>query len=118
MEYLRKDWKERGLDPGKDAILVAGDFNCSLRNPDFVGEKTIRELLAEKWVSAAASIPWPQAATVRPDPDGKYPASDFDHILLSPAWAKAEGRGRWQAGVMQDLAVPSDHWPVWLRFGD
>ena len=116
MEYLRKDWKERGLDPGKDAILVAGDFNCSLRNPDFVGEKTIRELLGEKWVSATTNIPWPQAATVRPDPDGKYPASDFDHILLSPAWAKAGERGRWKAGVLQDSNVPSDHWPVWMRF--
>ena len=118
MEYLRKDWENRGLDPERDAILVAGDFNCSLRNPEFADEKTIRGLLKKGWISVTDRIPWPAAATVRPDPEGKYPASDFDHILVSPAWAKAEGRRRWQAGVMQDLAVPSDHWPVWLRFGD
>jgi len=116
VEYLRKDWKQRGLDPGKDAILVAGDFNCSLRNPDFATEKTIRELLKEEWVSATATIPWPKAATVRPDPDGKYRASDFDHILLSPAWVKAGERRRWEAGVLQESNVPSDHWPVWMRF--
>jgi exonuclease III len=46
---------------------------------------------------------------------GKYPAADFDHILLSPAWAKAEERGKWKAGVLQDLNLPSDHWPVWIR---
>jgi len=118
MEYLRKDWEQRGLDPGKDAILVAGDFNCSLRNPEFAEERTIRGLLQEGWISATAEIPWPQAATVRPDPEGKYPASDFDHILLSPGWGKMVERGRWKAGILQGSKVPSDHWPVWLRFGD
>ncbi len=114
MEYLRKDWEKRGLDPGKDAILMAGDFNCSLRNPEFAEEKTIRGLLKEGWVSVAADIPWPAAATVRPDPAGKYPAVDFDHILLSPGWGRLVEGGRWKVGVMQDLTVPSDHWPVWM----
>lgn len=115
MEYLRKDWQKKGLDPQKDRILVAGDFNCSLRNPEFGKEQTIRGLLKEGWVSATEGIPWPEAATVKPDPEGKYPASDFDHILLSPGWTKeVEGAG-WKAGVMRDPAVPSDHDPVWMR---
>ena len=118
IEYLRKEWEERGLDPGKDAILVAGDFNCSLRNPEFVEEKTIRGLLQEGWASATENIPWPQAATVKPDPTGKYPGTDFDHILLSPGWGKAVERGRWKAGVLQDASAPSDHWPVVLRILD
>ena len=116
MDYLRKDWNKRGLDPAKDAILIAGDFNCSLRNPEFAGEKTIRELLREGWVSASADLPWPEAATVRPDPGGKYPAADFDHILLSPGWLSKTGEGGWKAGVLQDSNVPSDHYPVWLRW--
>ena len=124
IEYLRKEWEERGLDPGKDAILVAGDFNCSLRNPEFVEEKTIRGLLKEGWVSATENIPWPQAATVKPDPTGKYPASDFDHILLSPGWVallRSESLRRglsfagFEAKVLQEPNVPSDHWPVILR---
>ena len=122
----RGDWEKRGLDPGKDAILVAGDFNCSLRNPEFAKERTIRGLLKEGWVSATERIPWPEAATVRPDQDGKYPAADFDHILLSPGWVallrSEPPRGRsfagFKAGVDQDSNVPSDHWPVVLRMKD
>jgi endonuclease/exonuclease/phosphatase family metal-dependent hydrolase len=127
IEYLRKDWVLRGLDPGKDAILVAGDFNCSLRNPEFADEKTIRGLLGEGWTSATENIPWPQAATVRPDPNGRYPTTDFDHILLSPGWvtplrSKSRQQGRSFAGlnaaVLQESNVPSDHWPVILRIQD
>ena len=118
MEYLRKDWEKRGFDPVKDRILVAGDFNCSLRNPEFADEKTIRGLLKEGWISATAEIPWPEAGTVRPGPDGKYPASDFDHILLSPGWGRLVEGGRWKAGVVQTQKIPSDHYPVVLRLGD
>ena len=123
MEYLRKDWEKRGLDPQKDRILIGGDFNCSLRNPEFAEEKTIRGLLQEGWVSAAAEIPWPEAATVKPDPEGKFPAADFDYILISPGWAallRTEApRGRsyagFKAGVVQGGKIPSDHYPVWIR---
>jgi endonuclease/exonuclease/phosphatase family metal-dependent hydrolase len=126
IDYLRKDWEKRGLDPEKDRILVAGDFNCSLRNPESVKEKTIRGLLKEGWVSVTEGIPWPQAATVKPDPSGRYPATDFDHILLSPRWAALlrpeplQGRGYagLKAEVMQDPKVPSDHYPVVLRLDD
>lgn len=124
MEYLRKDWERRGLDPGNDAILVAGDFNCSLKNPEFAEEQTIRGLLKEGWISVAEGVPWPEAATVRPDPFGRYPATDFDHILLSPGWMallRSEPmRGRsyagFKAGVFQDGEIPSDHYPVWIRW--
>lgn len=115
MNYLRKDWEKRGLDPDQDRILVAGDFNCSLRNPEFGKEQTIRGLLKEGWLSVTEEIPWPEAATVKPDPEGKFPASDFDHILISPGWAKAAGGGRWKAGVIQNSKVPSDHYPVLMR---
>jgi endonuclease/exonuclease/phosphatase family metal-dependent hydrolase len=118
MDYLRKDWEKWGLDPDKDRILVGGDFNCSLRNPEFAKEQTIRGLLKEGWVSATEGIPWPEAATVRPDPEGKFPAADFDHILLSPGWGKLGERGKRKTGVLQDSNVPSDHWPVVLRWGD
>ena len=118
MDYLRKDWQKRGLDPEKDQMLVAGDFNCSLRNPEFAKEQTIRGLLKEGWVSVTEGIAWPKAATVKPDFEGKYPAADFDHILLSPGWAKEVEGGRWKAGVMQDPKVPSDHYPVTLRRKD
>jgi endonuclease/exonuclease/phosphatase family metal-dependent hydrolase len=125
MEYLRQDWEQQGMDPEKDRILIAGDFNCSLRNAEFAGEKTVRGLLKEGWVSVTEGIPWPEAATVKPDPSGRYPATDFDHILLSPGWAalhrskalKGWSYGGWKAEVFQGEKIPSDHFPVLLRLG-
>jgi len=118
IEYLRLDWRMRGLNPQKDAVLVAGDFNCSLKNPEFRREKTIRSLLGEGWVSVTQELNWPAGATVRPDPIQKYPAADFDHILLSPGWVDQMGSQKWKAGVMQNPDIPSDHWPVWMKLGN
>lgn len=118
IEYLRMDWRRRGLKPEQDAILIAGDFNCSLKNPEFQMEKTIRDLLEEDWVSVTEQLDWPEGATVRPDPAEKYPPTDFDHILLSRGWVDQMGIQKWKAGVMQSPNILSDHWPVWMKLGD
>jgi endonuclease/exonuclease/phosphatase family metal-dependent hydrolase len=115
IEYLRLDWRRRGLNPEKDAILVAGDFNCSLKNPEFQREKTIRDLLEEGWLSVSEQLDWPEGATVQPDSAQKYPPTDFDHILLSHGWVDQMGSQKWKAGVMQSPDIPSDHWPVWME---
>ncbi len=116
MEYLRMDWRRRGLDPAKEAILIAGDFNCSLQNPEFRKENTIRDFLAEGWESVTQDLSWPKGATVRADEERGYPMTDFDHILLSPGWKMKLGKKRIQAGVDQGDQVPSDHWPVWMKW--
>jgi endonuclease/exonuclease/phosphatase family metal-dependent hydrolase len=118
IEYLRMDWRRRGLNPEQDPLLVAGDFNCSLKNPEFRSEKTIRGLLGEGWVSVTEKLNWPAGATVRSDPALKYPPTDFDHILLSPGWVEKMGSTKREAGVMQNLDIPSDHWPVWMKLGN
>ena len=115
IEYLRLDWRRRGLNPETDAILVAGDFNCSLKNPEFQREKTIRDLLEEGWLSVSEQLDWPEGATVRPDSAQKYPPTDFDHILLSHGWVGQMSSQKWKAGVMQSPDIPSDHWPVWME---
>jgi endonuclease/exonuclease/phosphatase family metal-dependent hydrolase len=115
IEYLRMDWRRRGLKAEQDAILIAGDFNCSLKNPEFRKEKTIRSLLGEGWVSVTEQLDWPEGATVRPNPAQKYPPKDFDHILLSPGWLDQMGSQNLKAGVMQNSGIPSDHWPVWME---
>ena len=116
IEYLRMDWRKRQLNPDRDAILIAGDFNCSLKNPEFQKEKTIRGLLAEGWESVTQDLLWPMGATVRPDEERGYPSSDFDHILLSPGWKKKLESNRIVSGVYQGADVPSDHWPVWMKW--
>jgi endonuclease/exonuclease/phosphatase family metal-dependent hydrolase len=115
MEYLRWDWCRRNLDPREQAILIAGDFNCSLKNPEFVQEKTIRGLLREGWISVTQEMPWPQGATVRENQFTKYPPADFDHILLSPGWIKSFGKNGENVRVFQDKDVPSDHFPLWMK---
>ena len=114
MDYLRWDWRRRGLDPQKDAILLAGDFNCSLRNPDFT-EETVRNLVKEGWKVAEENVPWPAVATVKPDPSGRYAVADFDHILLSPGWLKKIGKWERKVGVWRKGEVPSDHFPLEMR---
>ena len=116
IEYLRMDWRKRGLNPNHDAILIAGDFNCSLKNPAFKKERTIRGLLAEGWESVTQELPWPKGATVRADEERGYPSADFDHILLSPGWKRRMGSNRIVSGVDQGADVPSDHWPVWMKW--
>jgi len=113
MDYLRWDWRRRGLDPMKDFILLGGDFNCSTRNPEFT-EGTIRSLLKEGWFLADEDIGWPAGATVRPDPQGRFPAADFDHFLLSPGWRQVLKGQKPQIRIISGENVPSDHYPVEL----
>ena len=115
MEYLRWDWHRRNLDPQKEPILIAGDFNCSLKNPEFVQEKTIRELLKDGWISVTQEMPWPEGATVRENRLAKYPPADFDHILLSPGWIKSFGRNGKGVCVFCDKDIPSDHFPLSMK---
>jgi len=115
MEYLRWDWHRRNLDPQKEPILIAGDFNCSLKNPEFVQEKTIRELLKDGWISVTQEMPWPEGATVRENRLAKYPPADFDHILLSPGWIKSLGRNAKDVCVFCDKDIPSDHFPLRMK---
>lgn len=113
IDYLRWDWRRLGLDPAKDSILLAGDFNCSSRNPEF-SEKTIRQLLLEGWVLGDQDLGWPEGATVKPDPDGRFPAADFDHFLLSPGYQLALHGKKPQVRIFSGEEIPSDHYPVEL----
>jgi endonuclease/exonuclease/phosphatase family metal-dependent hydrolase len=115
MEYLHWDWCRRSLDPREEAILIAGDFNCSLKNPEFFQEKTIRGLLKEGWISVSQEMAWPQGATVRENRLAKYPPADFDHILLSPGWIKNYGEKWKDVYVFRDKDVPSDHFPLCMK---
>lgn len=116
MDYLMADWKKRGLDPARDAILVMGDFNTSLRNRVFAEETTLRRLLDAGFRSAMADRPDGEAMTVFAHPSGLYPANDFDHIFYSePA------RDLFSGSVLRGEIRPgnrewSDHRPVVLRW--
>lgn len=113
MEYLRWDWRRKGFNPVRDHILVGGDFNCSTRNPEFT-EGTIRNLIEEGWRVADECFGWPEGATVKPDPHGRFPAVDFDHFLLSPGLVRALREGSQGVRIYSHNDIPSDHYPVEL----
>ena len=113
MDYLRWDWRRRKLDPTRDLILVGGDFNCSTRNPEFT-EETIRRLVHEGWTLAGRELGWPEGATVKPDPQGRFPAADFDHFLISPGCRPVLRVEKPQIKIISGQKVPSDHYPVEL----
>ena len=115
MDALRWDWRRRGLDPARDAILVGGDWNCSVRNPEF-NEETIRKLVREGWEVADQELGWPEGATVKADPGGRFPASDFDHFLLSPGYRQTLEGQKLQVQIFSGDEIPSDHYPVEMHF--
>ena len=113
MGYLRWDWRRKGFNPVRDHILVGGDFNCSVRNPEYT-EGTIRNLIQEGWRVADEYIAWPRGATVKPDPQGRFAAVDFDHFLLSPGLVRVLKGGGQDVRIYSNEEVPSDHYPVEL----
>ena len=116
VDYLTADWKKRGLDPARDAILVMGDFNTSLRNRAFAEETTLRRLLDAGFRSVLAGLPDAEAMTGFAHPSGLYPANDFDHILYSePARDLFPGSGL-RGEIRPGRREWSDHRPVVLRW--
>jgi endonuclease/exonuclease/phosphatase family metal-dependent hydrolase len=107
MEQLEADWKRQGLDPERDRIVILGDFNTSLHDPQFEGEATLQRLKARGFQSAAEGLPRAQSFTV--SGSGGFPPNDFDHIYVSPAQAKRfHGPPPWMT-VRPFVPAASDH---------
>jgi len=82
VHYLEWDWQRLGLDPKQDAIILLGDFNTSAQDPTFQEDRTIVMLEERGFYHAAAGLPREQRLTI---PASRYPANDFDHIMISDA---------------------------------
>jgi endonuclease/exonuclease/phosphatase family metal-dependent hydrolase len=112
LDHLQNDWKERGLDPARDEIVILGDFNTSPDDPAFSEEATLKHLADLGFANAADSLPADKRATI-PASD-RFPANNFDHIYLSPALA-AKQTGSQLRIVPIDTRTVSDHYPLFLR---
>lgn len=105
------DWKRLGLDPARDRILVAGDFNTSTHDPQFQDEKTLRLLEEAGLVRASAGRVRTDSYTVAA---GTFPPNDFDHIFISrPLAAHQPGPPPW-GGIHPFIPDASDHAAIWL----
>lgn len=111
IEALIGDWRRRGLDPARDRIVVAGDFNTSPHDPQFEGERTLALLEEAGMVRALAGLPPEQRFTIAA---GAFPPNDFDHIFVSGAQAgRMAGPPPW-GGVRRFVPTASDHAAVWI----
>lgn len=75
-EFLAKNYDGRKVE----AVFIAGDFNTSIFDPAFDGEKTIQTLLDGGFKDCFADVPQEKRATM---PKSKYyEATLFDYIFV------------------------------------
>ena len=73
-----KEIKEKYSDK-KVCVLIAGDFNTNIDNPQFVSEDTLRSLYAAHYRSCFRDIKLKDRVTC--PGKGEYPDATFDYIL-------------------------------------
>ncbi|MEO0453716.1 MAG: endonuclease/exonuclease/phosphatase family protein [Verrucomicrobiota bacterium] len=108
IDYLIADWKNKGINPEKDSIVVLGDANTSLTHPLFREEKTLRKLVDLGFLHQASHAEKP-IDTYFPDSGD---SADIDYILISPALQKI---AQIEMKVLPSRLACSDHAPLWLR---
>ena len=115
VDYLFWDWQRRKLDPARDCIIIAGDFNTSVINPVFEKEQSLRRLLQSGFVDAAEGLPEAERVTVPARSGYVYPAVDFDHILVSAALKKELGGKVPGVRILPTSTSISDHRPLFFK---
>jgi endonuclease/exonuclease/phosphatase family metal-dependent hydrolase len=120
---LEADWKRQGLDPAKDRILIAGDFNTDFFGEAFKDEQTFPRLAALGFRNCFEGMK-PEERITMPAKEGEpFGPGTFDYVWFSSAWGpdipKAkilmEGAAKKKdvyAGDAPGLA--SDHYPVYV----
>ncbi|MEM6884440.1 MAG: endonuclease/exonuclease/phosphatase family protein [Verrucomicrobiota bacterium] len=112
VNYLEWDWERLGLDPKKDAILLLGDFNTSAQDPTFKEDRTIAMLQELGFHHSAEGLPREERLTI---PASRYPANDFDHIMISDAAKQLlEGEPEVKQEARDVPREVSDHSAVFL----
>ena len=93
-------------------VVIGGDLNTSLDDPQFAQETTLRA-----WLGAGGfrwgweGIPLPRRLTL--PPKGRYPATCFDHVIYQPG---DESVKLTSVTVVNTGPAASDHHPVVARF--
>jgi endonuclease/exonuclease/phosphatase family metal-dependent hydrolase len=88
---------------GKIAWVVGGDFNTSLEDTQFAGEKTLRNMIDNGFAWCWQNVP--PAARITLPPGKGFPATCFDHIFVRGATIR-------KAWVVMTTSQSSDHRPA------
>jgi endonuclease/exonuclease/phosphatase family metal-dependent hydrolase len=124
IDQLALDLERRGLDPYRDRIIVAGDFNADIFTADR-GSETIFDQLDRMGFRSALQPAQRSAAITVPAREGvpDVPDLTLDYIWLSSAWGSPPppvqiiSRG---ASKKKDVfggdapGLASDHYPIYV----
>jgi endonuclease/exonuclease/phosphatase family metal-dependent hydrolase len=113
VDYLEWDWQRRGLDPGRDHLVILGDFNSSAHDPVFAQDQTLRRLFKLGFTDAADGLTPDRRITIPANNEG-YPDNDFDHILISKSLrSRLASPPPWVKIIPVPFTV-SDHYPLFI----
>jgi endonuclease/exonuclease/phosphatase family metal-dependent hydrolase len=120
---LKRDLDRAGLDPARDRIIVAGDFNSDLFSPRFTDEETFKALHALGFQHTYGTRAREEIVTL-PNRLGEFfDDATMDYIWMSAGWgdalpeAKVVARG---ASKRKDVfggdepGLASDHYLVYI----
>jgi len=123
IRHLARDLERRQLDPYRDRILIAGDFNADIGTADRSQETLFDDLERLGFRSALQPARRTDAITV-PARDGvpHVPDLTLDYIFLSSAWGDppplqilAKGASKKKDVFGGDApGLASDHYPVYV----
>jgi endonuclease/exonuclease/phosphatase family metal-dependent hydrolase len=109
IDYLFRDLSRLDLDPLRDLILICGDMNTSVSDPQFRRERTLRRLMEKGFELPAPILP---GRLPEPDPPASGSMSDFDYFFLSRALHDQLSKSGQNPQVQTRAPVPrylSDH---------
>jgi len=123
IEELKRDLDSQNLDPYRDKIILAGDFNTDFFSKDFADEK-IFEDLNDLGFSQTFTLASTEARVTIPAKVGEpWPSSTFDYIFLSSGWKLDDATAKvLQKGASKrknvyggdEAGLASDHYPVYI----
>lgn len=121
--YLKADLEKNNLDPYRDKIIVAGDFNTDFYDPAFSDEKTLRALKDLGFKSTFILASKEERVTCPAREGEPWPDGTFDYIWVSSGWKLSNLQAKvLQKGASKRVDVfggdepglASDHYPVYL----
>ncbi|MEM6883556.1 MAG: endonuclease/exonuclease/phosphatase family protein [Verrucomicrobiota bacterium] len=123
IEELKDDLDRLNLDPYRDKIILAGDFNSDFFSKDFADEKMFDELDELGFSQTFTFTTAEERITIPAKVGEPWPSSTFDYIYLSSGWKIDEATAKvLQKGAAKrkdvyggdEAGLASDHYPVYI----
>ncbi len=116
VEYFKWELDRRKIDPKKDFIVFAGDFNTSFRDRPFADDKTLKKIASLGFRLTSEGMTHEESHTVHPSK--RYPGNDFDHIFVSEALAAKISEPPPWGRIEPTSDDISDHKPIFFPLGE